>query len=766
MKKIILVFILWIGFVSHSQNKKYTTYRVSTNETISSIARKLNVTPYDLFRLNPDAKDGIDIDEVLIVPNKNFKVTATEKTVEIPKNTNSIIKDSIIDGFLYHTVRTNETIYFLSNKYNVSKRKIRKLNNLDKNGIDIGQVLKFPTNLPNCCQKTVIHSKKENREPVLYTVKANDTYYKLTHIYHVTQEELIKINPMLQDGLKEGLTIKIPKKQENAIIKAESAMDSLYVAKPKFKIHQVKEQEGFFRLQQLYNVTEEEIRAVNPLIDGLKKDMLIKIPIKEQVAAYKLHQVQEQEGFFRLQQLYGFSEEEIRAVNPELEYGLKVGMLLKIPNNTKDYFDFELPKYVTHVVEEQENFFKLTQLYKITKEELIAINPILSEGLKVGMEIKVPVKKEDILFKEGDIQGKFLNLVMLMPFKANKDTSFLESNKNSRLNKVTDFYLGSLMALDSIKKKGLSVTAKVLDTKQSDFVVQKILETYDFSTTDVVIAPISFKQIKEVSVKLKYKNIPIVSPISSIDCSEITHSVQNMPTAKVTEYKVLSYILKQYKKQNIVIIADEKKEENKFNIEEIKSNLVKYTEIPLDSISVIRMDEGYIKHKLFKKVIKEDIENWVILASDNELTTSIAVENLAVFSEEVKINLFALSKPKNLYSTSSNHKIKNTYLNKLNFLYPEVHFSGNTKKEIAIFDTSYKLKYGSYPSDFSYKGFDATYDVLLRLANYSDQESAFQSGRTNRLITSFNYKKTNTNSYTNFGVYLMRYVNYQLEVVE
>jgi len=70
MKKTLLVLILFIGFISFSQNKKYTTYRVSQHETISSIARKLGVTPYDLSVI-------LVVDEI---PDKKIEILCQSKT--------------------------------------------------------------------------------------------------------------------------------------------------------------------------------------------------------------------------------------------------------------------------------------------------------------------------------------------------------------------------------------------------------------------------------------------------------------------------------------------------------------------------------------------------------------------------------------------------------------------------------------------------------------------------------------------------------------
>ncbi len=663
MKKLLFILILLIGFTGFSQNKKYSTYRVSQHETISSIARKLGVTPYDLLKLNPDAKDGIDIDEVLIVPNKNY----SGKVISSNTQTSSVIikqKDSIVDGFLYHTVKPHETIFSLSQKFKVSKRKVRKLNKLNRKGdISIGQVLKFPTNLKNTVQQTVKEKTPDvdqtivNNNFTIYTVKPLDTYYSLNKKFNTTEEQLKLVNPNLAEGLKAGLVIKIPK----------------------------------------LNTT-----IVNNGIDSVLKDT-IQLNTKPK---YIVHKVQAKEGFFRLKQLYGITKEEILKANPEL--------------------------------------------------------PALKEGLKLGMEIKIPVKIDESLMVEGDIHGKSLNVVMMLPFNADKDISFSEDSKKAKLlNKVTDFYLGSLMALDSLKKKGLSVNVKVFDTKNSDFVVNKILNSYNFKDINLVIAPIKKNHFKSVSSKLEHYNIPVLS-VSKKNYSGLGYKniVQNVPTKLILEHRMIDYILNNVSNQNIIIIADEKKphEKEQFNITDIQSRLTKNDSIK--KVTVMRMKDGYIERELFEDSIKEDKENWVLLASNKSATINIALGNLAVFPKEFKVSLFSLSKPKNLEDSE-----KSTELNKLHFQYPDVNFIDLESSTIKNFNNDYKIKYGGEPTDLSYKGFDTTYDILVRLANFEDIDKAFSAGKSIRLATQFDYKQNLNQSFSNLGVFILRYNDFKLEKV-
>ena len=663
MKKLILITILLIGFIGNSQNKKYTTYRVSQHETISSIAIKLGITPYDLLKLNPDANNGISIDEVLIIPNKKFN----NKSISNSQASNVIVKqkDSIVDGYLYHTVKPLETIYSLSRKYDISKRKVKKINKLNRKGdISVGQVLKFPTDLKDTVKDIVVKQESipqvSNNDFVVYTVKSQDTYYSLTRLYNVTEGELRVINYNLSEGLKAGLIIKIPKA----------------------------------------NNIENQDELVE-VIDS------INIVTKSQ--------------------------------------------------------------YITHHVKAKEGFFRLKQLYGISKEELIKVNPELKEGLKLGMDIKIPVKLDEELFKATDVHGKILNVVMLLPFKANEEISMSDDNKKSRLLKnVTDFYLGSLMALDSIKKKGLSVNVKVFDTKNSDFVINNILSTYNFENTNLVIAPIKYNQFIRVSKKMEQFNIPVISPSSKKDCNKIgvSNSVQNVAPKTIIYDRMIEYMLANITNQNIVIIADEKNPstlKEGFNIDLIKSKLAKHDSIK--NVSIVRMKDGYIERKLFEEAIKEKKENWVILASKKKSTTYISLENLSVFPKEFNITLFSLSKPKSISSSDDAYKIKSSDLNKLHFQYPEVNFIDEENSNIVSFNKNYNNKYGSLPSVMSYRGFDTLYDALIRLASFDNFNKAFNAGKSYRLISQFNYKQNLNKSFTNLGVYIVRYNDFKLEKV-
>lgn len=105
------------------------THKVQNGETLYSISRKYNITVNRLKELNNLASNNLNVGQVLVVGS----APAT-------KTTESKVKTDTKDR-KYHVVQVDETLYSISKKYNISVEKIRKLNNLDNNIINVGQKL-------------------------------------------------------------------------------------------------------------------------------------------------------------------------------------------------------------------------------------------------------------------------------------------------------------------------------------------------------------------------------------------------------------------------------------------------------------------------------------------------------------------------------------------------------------------------------------------------------------------------------------------------
>lgn len=104
--------------------------------------------------------------------------------------------------------------------------------------------------------------------------------------------------------------------------------------------------------------------------------------------------VQQAEGFYRIGKNFDTTEEIIRKFNPQITDGLKVGMELYIPVKEKPSQP-DVP-YTEHVVQRKQTVFRIRKIYNITEEELLQLNPqIKNDAIREGDILRIPVKKEE-----------------------------------------------------------------------------------------------------------------------------------------------------------------------------------------------------------------------------------------------------------------------------------------------------------------------------------------------------------------------------------
>jgi LysM repeat protein/ABC-type branched-subunit amino acid transport system substrate-binding protein len=115
----------------YPQNREdFYEHRVKRGQTVYSIARKYDVDEEIIYQFNPWARAGIQQNQTIWIPRpKKTQVAA------IPEETS---------GFLYHTVKEQETLYAISLIYGVSVSDLVDNNDFLRQGLKVGQILKIP----------------------------------------------------------------------------------------------------------------------------------------------------------------------------------------------------------------------------------------------------------------------------------------------------------------------------------------------------------------------------------------------------------------------------------------------------------------------------------------------------------------------------------------------------------------------------------------------------------------------------------------------
>jgi len=404
-----------------------------------------------------------------------------------------------------------------------------------------------------------------------HQVREGETVSSIANKYNVTVYEIYRLNPEAKSKLYPGLVLILPG-GESAPGGSEISADG------KFILHTVAKGETLYKLSKKYDVAESEIKRYNKHLYSaeLRRGETVKIPNTTEAVAEedstkpavtnRKHIVKPKETKYGLASMYGITIAELEQMNPEIKEGLQIGTILNVPDKSyaKDAV-LEESKYGFYEVKPKENFFRLTQRWDMTEDELIALNPSLNDGLKSGMILKLP--KEKLSNTALDVTGEATrladnltnrstkNIAVMLPFNLGKtvvDTGDVRKKvlKNDRvMNIALDFYSGALMAIDSAKALGISSNLYVFDTQYSrgdgkvgnDRKIEQLINNGDFNKMNAVIGPLLTSNVEKASQLLRDRAIPVVSPIVP-NVSMRSNMFQSRPDDEILREQMLRYI--------------------------------------------------------------------------------------------------------------------------------------------------------------------------------------------------------------------------------
>lgn len=220
-----LIFFLVLNGMIYAQQKTHT---VQPQETIYGISKQYGISQDDLINSNSFLKErSLQIGDELVIPGKsdgNIKTVVTQTDtpdVFIPKEDNN---------FIYLEIQSKQTIYSLTKEYNISEDALKSLNPQLKDGLKAGDIIRIP--------KKSSDKKEEIVPEGMYKVKKSDTVFSLSKMFNVSQDEFFIANPGVQtNGLIVGTFIKIPKKSKNPAVIQDGFIE--HIVKPGETIYSI-----------------------------------------------------------------------------------------------------------------------------------------------------------------------------------------------------------------------------------------------------------------------------------------------------------------------------------------------------------------------------------------------------------------------------------------------------------------------------------------------------------------------------------------------
>ncbi len=112
---------------------------------------------------------------------------------------------------------------------------------------------------------------------------------------------------------------------------------------------------------------------------------------------YYLHKVAKGQSIYAISKIYNTDLNAIFSENPDAIDGITTGQELKIPVKEEGAGTQQAgaTKLQTHKVIKGETRFGICKKYKITEAKLEELNPLIKQGIKEGMELRVPVGMEE-----------------------------------------------------------------------------------------------------------------------------------------------------------------------------------------------------------------------------------------------------------------------------------------------------------------------------------------------------------------------------------
>jgi LysM repeat protein len=570
------------------------------------------------------------------------------------------------DSYFLHTITKGQSLYSIASMYNVTTADIIKLNPGSSEQIKAGERLKIPQKNAGSGQQT------------FHTIQAGETLYKLTQRYGVTAQHICKANPGLSaENFRIGQVIVIP-------AQTESSEETI--------INEVK-----------------SAGAVSSASTPLKPK------------CRDMHRVERKETIYSISRLYGITEAELIAANPELRTEkLKKGKFLCIPypsagNNQKEQ---EQPVSPTTIPTDNELFDK-------SKKE----NPKIAT----------------------------IKAAVMLPFMTDGS-----GNRDEQI-RMVEYYEGFLMAVDSLKEKGVSIDIYTYDTYNNTSSVKSILAKDEMKNMNIIFGPAYPEQVKPVADFAKKNNIRLVIPFTSKGNEVFNNpSIYQINTPQSYLYsEVYEHFTRKFTNANVIFLDAEDGDKDKADFikglkEELKGKHIPFTELKGEAITP----------ESLKGAMNATLDNVFIPTSGTNIALIKLLPQLIVTlrdNPDYRMQLFGYPE----WQTYTNDHLASFY--ELDTYFYSSFYTNNLFPEAIRFSSAYRKWYSKDMSNtfpkYGMLGFDTGYFFLKGLSQYgSNLEDKLNKVTVTPIQTGFKFERVNNwGGFINRKVFFVHFTkNYEL----
>lgn len=200
----------------YKEGESQEIYTVKKGDSLWKIANKYNTTVEKLKSANNLKTNTLSVGQKLVIPSIS-------------------VSPEVSDTYI---VQKGDSLWSITNKFNMTVSELKNLNNLTNNLLSIGQVLKI--------------KDSSNNGKTTYTVQKGDSLWVIANKYGITTEELKSYNNLTSNLLSIGQVLKIPQ--------GKTSTENIYT---------VKKGDSLWTIANRYNTTVEKIKVLNNLTSNL-----------------------------------------------------------------------------------------------------------------------------------------------------------------------------------------------------------------------------------------------------------------------------------------------------------------------------------------------------------------------------------------------------------------------------------------------------------------------------------------------------------------
>ena len=709
--------------------------------------------------------------------------------------------------YYIHVVDQGHTLYSISKIYEVSIDEIEFENPDSKYGLSIGQELRIPVKSRDAI---VSESFSSNNFDFFYHItKSGEDYQRISNLYSVSERNLKRANAKLYEPLKTGQYVKIPiveKKKEKVQVRKEisvpEAQKKVAQTEPKFLFYTTRSGDNLYRIALKHGVTIDEIKQLNRGVgEQLPVGKSLRIPKQKGKVPYINHKVKRREKITKIAKNYNVSLVNIFMLNPRIGKRLQTGQIVKIPSSYEEVVTEEVK-----VIPKEEVVIQTS----LNRDSLNCFHDISNSLKTYHVALLIPLYLEEADSLNFDVE--------------NPNEAILEESSFRFL----QFYYGSLIAVDSLKKQGLNIELHVYDVDDDMAKAMKVINMDEMRSMDLIIGPFFSRIFPLASNFARIFDIPIVNPLSKrSDIVQNNAQVYKFqPTDRFQIEDVKRLVSQEFKDSRIFLLDKEQKNYNNFfdqyadELQQVTTDSFRVPNLDLYNLAVEkaeadtalisslikRAEEEELPYEMDsvhpfltiegRDLATEEIEMFIedSTAFDNQIIkmhfTSDSLRPFAKYASVFRNNVVIMNTSDNVFALDILTRfniVRDTFPitivgvpnwedfeNMNNEMYQNlnVHFLSSTfvdykDRSVISFIKKYRADYLSEPEEYAFTGFDISWYFMNALSQFGNNFNDCLQFYDPKLIRPKVKFRKNGSGEGNENVYwdVIKFRNYQIQKI-